>query len=711
MTTKTRFKALYDCTADEPGELSFKEGDILVDVVESGEEGWYKGRIQNTSKIGLIPFNYVSPLSSDKDTEDKKQLPQLEIETTGSKNSTAREEHKAQQQQPQPLKRVDAFEAAMSPTRRMNKPKNVLSLASKAIDSKPSVNISNSSNQTPPPIVSPKPSIATTVGLGMKPSAATIFDKSELKPLNKKDVESVLKPSELAKGNSPLEKVLGRNNSNDNVLSNFPARQTATASYKSTGSNTNGIALVRLAKKNEGKSNSNDVEDEDGYQMVKPSQIRQRLNSNSSVGQNISTRPSFPVSSSPRPKTATSSKPLLNNNSTSLSTGTTSSPSSTKNRPSSTSSSVNLDELSSNSPMPRLPSRPVSAAGRKARMSRLSANSSSSSPSAPSASVTKQVDSKPLSFAFEKIATNTLPTLKPKPQTCTDNDKSDKDNRNNNSQLQQPNLPPRPNNKLRSSSNPPPLQSKPSMSSIELLLSRNEQQKPTPPTKSKTPPVLTQKPSALSTKMPELPARPNLGSWVKDNNDSNKNATVKPSFLFNRTRSATNPLTSNNQAEWSSISNKTAPPQPHTQPPSTRSKSPISRSIKPLSHEASQTTDSPSTSLPTSTTITTNNKKKPAPPPPPPSRAPKGNNNRGQNRYEMLFNSVHDDGYVDGETVQCIWVKSKLSNEDLANIWRECDPEHKGLLDKEAFIEGMTKIDEILLQKQQLQQKQTTAAM
>jgi hypothetical protein len=103
-------------------------------------------------------------------------------------------------------------------------------------------------------------------------------------------------------------------------------------------------------------------------------------------------------------------------------------------------------------------------------------------------------------------------------------------------------------------------------------------------------------------------------------------------------------------------------------------------------------------------------KKKATPPPPPPSRQPKNyaNNNNGhlqidgasKARYQMLFDTINDDGYVDGETTQIIWRKSKLSDEDLAGVWKECDPEHKGLLDKERFIEGMGRIDEILSKQQ-----------
>ncbi|RUS28821.1 hypothetical protein BC938DRAFT_481409 [Jimgerdemannia flammicorona] len=52
-------KAIFDCTADDDAELTFVEGDIIIDVVQSAEEGWYDGRLERTNKRGLFPHNYV----------------------------------------------------------------------------------------------------------------------------------------------------------------------------------------------------------------------------------------------------------------------------------------------------------------------------------------------------------------------------------------------------------------------------------------------------------------------------------------------------------------------------------------------------------------------------------------------------------------------------------------------------------------------------
>lgn len=54
----TKVKAVYDFTASEPGDLAFKEGDI-ISVLESRYEQWWKGTLHG--EIGLFPTNYVKP--------------------------------------------------------------------------------------------------------------------------------------------------------------------------------------------------------------------------------------------------------------------------------------------------------------------------------------------------------------------------------------------------------------------------------------------------------------------------------------------------------------------------------------------------------------------------------------------------------------------------------------------------------------------------
>ena len=49
--------ALYDCSADEDGDLSFQEGDP-IEILEQPSHGWWKGKLQDGT-IGLFPSNYV----------------------------------------------------------------------------------------------------------------------------------------------------------------------------------------------------------------------------------------------------------------------------------------------------------------------------------------------------------------------------------------------------------------------------------------------------------------------------------------------------------------------------------------------------------------------------------------------------------------------------------------------------------------------------
>jgi hypothetical protein len=59
-----RAVALYDCESEDPGELSFKKNDILLNVTESEEEGWYSATLPN-EVTGLVPFNYIKILQND----------------------------------------------------------------------------------------------------------------------------------------------------------------------------------------------------------------------------------------------------------------------------------------------------------------------------------------------------------------------------------------------------------------------------------------------------------------------------------------------------------------------------------------------------------------------------------------------------------------------------------------------------------------------
>ncbi|KAK9343805.1 hypothetical protein V1522DRAFT_412249 [Lipomyces starkeyi] len=54
-----RVRALYDLTTTEPGELSFRRGDVIF-VMESVYQDWWKGSLRG--QVGIFPLNYVTPI-------------------------------------------------------------------------------------------------------------------------------------------------------------------------------------------------------------------------------------------------------------------------------------------------------------------------------------------------------------------------------------------------------------------------------------------------------------------------------------------------------------------------------------------------------------------------------------------------------------------------------------------------------------------------
>ncbi|XP_068606527.1 LIM and SH3 domain protein 1 [Brachionichthys hirsutus] len=56
-----RYRAVYDyCAADED-EVSFIDGDLIVDV-QRIDDGWMYGRVERTGQQGMLPANYVEPI-------------------------------------------------------------------------------------------------------------------------------------------------------------------------------------------------------------------------------------------------------------------------------------------------------------------------------------------------------------------------------------------------------------------------------------------------------------------------------------------------------------------------------------------------------------------------------------------------------------------------------------------------------------------------
>jgi hypothetical protein len=54
-------RALYDCVAEEPDELSFRAGDIL-EVLDTNSHDWFVCRHQGTMMSANAPANYLQML-------------------------------------------------------------------------------------------------------------------------------------------------------------------------------------------------------------------------------------------------------------------------------------------------------------------------------------------------------------------------------------------------------------------------------------------------------------------------------------------------------------------------------------------------------------------------------------------------------------------------------------------------------------------------
>lgn len=59
-TPPKRVRALYDLASNEPDELAFKKGDVIV-VLEQVYRDWWRGSLHGS--IGIFPLNYVTPVA------------------------------------------------------------------------------------------------------------------------------------------------------------------------------------------------------------------------------------------------------------------------------------------------------------------------------------------------------------------------------------------------------------------------------------------------------------------------------------------------------------------------------------------------------------------------------------------------------------------------------------------------------------------------
>ncbi|KAM8966208.1 nebulette isoform 2-T2 [Pelodytes ibericus] len=56
------YRAMYDYSAQDEDEVSFRDGDYIVNV-QSIDEGWMYGTVQRTGKAGMLPANYIELLN------------------------------------------------------------------------------------------------------------------------------------------------------------------------------------------------------------------------------------------------------------------------------------------------------------------------------------------------------------------------------------------------------------------------------------------------------------------------------------------------------------------------------------------------------------------------------------------------------------------------------------------------------------------------
>lgn len=52
------YRAMYDYSAQDEDEVSFRDGDYIVNV-QPIDDGWMYGTVQRTGKTGMLPANYI----------------------------------------------------------------------------------------------------------------------------------------------------------------------------------------------------------------------------------------------------------------------------------------------------------------------------------------------------------------------------------------------------------------------------------------------------------------------------------------------------------------------------------------------------------------------------------------------------------------------------------------------------------------------------
>lgn len=56
-----RFRAVYDYSAADEDEVSFQDGDTIINVQQI-DDGWMYGTVERTGETGMLPANYVEAI-------------------------------------------------------------------------------------------------------------------------------------------------------------------------------------------------------------------------------------------------------------------------------------------------------------------------------------------------------------------------------------------------------------------------------------------------------------------------------------------------------------------------------------------------------------------------------------------------------------------------------------------------------------------------
>ncbi|KAH9001005.1 hypothetical protein EDB92DRAFT_1938779 [Lactarius akahatsu] len=233
---------------------------------------------------------------------------------------------------------------------------------------------------------------------------------------------------------------------------------------------------------------------------------------------------------------------------------------------------------------------------------------------------------------------------------------------------------------------------------------------------------------------PKLPQRQQRGSTASSlaSRGSSPSSTTSPALALTPSGSSSTPSLASTRRVPPPlpITTPPPPPPPRSRPPSARTS--VQSTATTASDRSSLFSTTSRTSISSRTSVSPSKTSKPAPKPsprarydalflanvrahaprkPPPPPIPAKRQNAGWRGLSIdLDQSAHPapavepgpDARMDGRLVRKIWLKSGLEPQRLRDIWNECDPEGLGSIDRDAFAQGMTRIDEELRRAQVL---------